>query len=85
MAISKYMVGEIYDIVILGVYITFVIGIMSLVFGLGFGGFESSAILEKNIFYIGYGVCFLFGLILLKIAGIFYFGEKDYLARSEKV
>lgn len=34
------------------------------------------SVLQKNIFYLGYGALFLFGVIALKVAGIFVFGKE---------
>ena len=74
--VTPYQKHEIMELVWLTVYIVLVIGIFSLFFGLGGGGFEKDIILQKNLFYIGYGVLFLFGIIGLKIAGIFVFEKK---------
>lgn len=73
---NKYLEDEVYEIVWLVVYVGLVTGIFTLFFGLGGGGFEKDVILQKNMFYIGYGVLFLIGIIGLKIAGIFVFGKK---------
>ncbi len=75
--VKEYVKREIIELVWLISYITLVIGIFSLAFGLGFGGFERESILQKNIFYIGYGVLFLIGLVSIKVAGIFLFTEDD--------
>lgn len=74
---DDYTIHEIKEICWLVVYVTFVVGILSLFFGLGAGGFERSEILQKNIFYIGYGVFFLIGVVAFKVLGIVYFGKKN--------
>lgn len=73
---DSYLKHEVQELVWLTVYIALTVGIFSLAFGLAGGGFEKEFILQKNMFYIGYGVLFLFGLVALKIAGIFVFGKK---------
>ena len=74
--VDSYVKHEWMELVWLTMYLVIVIGILSLVFGLGFGGFERESVLQKNIFYLSYGLIFLFGLVTLKIAGIFVFGKK---------
>ena len=77
MVVSKYVKKEILDLVVLGVYVTLTLGIFSLLFGFGLGGFEREDILAKNNFYIPYGIIFfLVGIVGLKVAGILVFGEK---------
>lgn len=72
-----YMKHEMYEIIALITYITLVIGVATLFFGLGpSSGFDKDVILQKTMFYIGFGILFLFGLVGLKIAGMFLFGKK---------
>ena len=47
---DDYTKHEFKEIAWLAIYVTFVIGILSLFFGLGAGGFEREAVLQKNIF-----------------------------------
>ena len=75
--ISDYIKKEILELVSLIVYITLVIGSFSLFFLFGGGGIEKSEILTKNNFYIPYGIIFLFGIVSLKIAGMFIFGKSN--------
>ncbi len=60
---------EVKEIVVLSIYTVLILGIASLMFGFGLGGFERSDVLEKNNFYIPYGLAFLIGIIVLKFAG----------------
>lgn len=77
---ENYIKGELLEILWLIIYIVLIIGIFSLFFGLGAGGFERNDILAKNNFYIPYGIIFLIGLIACKLVGLFYFSsnKKEY-------
>jgi hypothetical protein len=61
------------EILALVIYVVFVIGILSLSFGFGAGGFDRSEILAKNNFYIPYGIIFLLGIVAVKLISVFYF------------
>lgn len=75
--VNSYTKHEILEMIWLIVYVALGIGIFTLFFGLGpSSGFDRDVILQKTMFYIGFGSIFLFGLIALKIAGIFVFGKK---------
>lgn len=71
-----YTRREVLDIVFLVVYVVLTVGIFGLFVGFGLGGFERQEVLEKNNFYIPYGVGFLIGVLALKIGGLFLFGKK---------
>lgn len=74
---DKYWKSELIEILILIIYVVVVVGIMSLFFGLGAGGFDKNEILSKNNFYIPYAAIFLIGLIACKFLGLFIFGKKN--------
>lgn len=67
------MKHEIKEIAWLIIYAAFIIGIASLAFGLSLGGFEKETILQKNMFYVGYGSLFLLGVIAVKVVSMFVF------------
>jgi len=73
---DDYTKHEILELVVLSVYVTLITGIAVLFVGLSLGGFEREAILQKAMFYVPFGIVFLFGIVALKIAGIFVFGKK---------
>ncbi len=75
--VNTYQRHEWMELIFLVVYVTLAIGIFVLFFGLGpSAGFSKDVILQKAMFYIGFGSIFLFGIIALKLAGIFVFGKK---------
>ena len=69
--------SEITEIVILIIYSVLVIGIFSLFFGFGLGGFERQEILSKNGFYLSYGIYFLIGLVAIKAISLFLFKANE--------
>lgn len=75
--VNKYFKNEILEILFLVVYAVIVLGIASLIFGFGLGGFEQEAVLQKNNFYLPYGTIFLIGLIVVQIISLFVFSGKD--------
>lgn len=74
---DKYTKSEWFEILALVIYVVFVVGVMSLMFGFGAGGFDRADIMQKNNFYIPYGVIFLIGLIACKIIGMFIFTKAE--------
>lgn len=71
--IKDYFTREILEILFLIIYVVILVGIFSMFFGFGAGGFEREAILQKNGFYLNYGHYFLIGLIAIKMAALILF------------
>ena len=59
---DDYTKHEILELVVLSVYVTLITGIAVLFVGLSLGGFEREAILQKAMFYVPFGIVFLFGI-----------------------
>jgi len=75
---DKYIKKELIELAAVGVYLAIVLGLASLMFGFGAGGFERSEILSKNNFYIPYGILFfVLGIVSLKVIGLLVFKSKD--------
>lgn len=78
MKLNAYVRRELLEISWLIIYVGIVVGIFSLFFGFGAGGFERSEILAKNNFYIPYGIIFLLVIVAEKVIGMIMFGRKGY-------